>query len=50
MKRDIIIQAIFFYFAATLIFWVLRFGLGADCVHRYMDYIFPLTKLHCEVK
>jgi hypothetical protein len=40
-----------FYLYGLLCFAVsiVRFGV-MDCPHRYTDYLFPLSKLHCEVK
>ena len=47
-ERDII-NILIFYLCVSMVFWVFRFSLGFDCEKRYIDYLFPLTKLHCPI-
>lgn len=38
------------YLLFSLFAWEIRMmAEGEKCVHRYMDYVFPITKLHCKV-
>lgn len=45
----------YFFFCAVMGYLIVSgFGLevrsiAGDCRHRYIDYILPLTLLHCEV-
>lgn len=45
-------DAIFFiiaaYFMLSFFIWMFRV-LPMDCEHRYLDYVFPITMLHCKV-
>lgn len=36
------------YFVMTFFIWVIR-ATDRDCERRYLDYAFPITKLHCKV-
>lgn len=36
------------YLAVSLFIWFMRW-LPMDCEKRYVDYVFPLSKLHCKV-
>lgn len=46
-------MALIFYFFMSVFALLIRmspgFGKPPDCKHRYVDYIFPLSKIHCEV-
>jgi hypothetical protein len=38
------------YIYALLSVFALMFRLAEmDCKHRYVDYVFPFSKIHCEV-
>lgn len=44
-----VVFIIFCYLILSFFMWFIRLGTNADCEHRYMDYVFPITKLHCKV-
>lgn len=47
MKENFLI-GLYIYAILSLCLWGFR-AMSTDCAHRYMDYVFPITKLHCEV-
>lgn len=54
MKQSLLIIT-FLYLLASVLLWFIRVipaahnKESADCVVRYMDYVFPITRLHCPV-
>lgn len=38
----------FCYFLASAVALAIRFGF-MDCEHRYIDYVLPVSKIHCKV-
>lgn len=50
MKKDDVIYFFGAYLFISVMLWMMRFGMGADCEKRYIDYIFPITLLHCKVE
>lgn len=47
-KIETAIGVFMIYLIISLVFLFIRF-LPMDCKHRYIDFLFPLSKLHCEV-
>jgi hypothetical protein len=48
MKHNILLCLVI-YLGLTTVMFIARVSIG-DCVIRYMDYLFPLTHIHCAVK
>lgn len=42
-------ELLFVYGLFCLATWLVRL-FAFDCSHRYIDYVAPITKLHCEIK
>lgn len=47
-NKFIVGMFLYCYLVVSLIFWMIRVEFGT-CDHLYMDYVFPITKLHCKV-
>ncbi len=45
---EIIWTILWLYFLIALFVWMIR-AIEMDCAHRYVDYVFPISKLHCEI-
>ena len=48
--KEKVFYIVFVYLVASTVLWVLRLSYGGDCEHRYIDFVFPITKLHCQVE
>lgn len=50
--KDKIFIVVIIWLVASVYIWMFRlpaFGKPADCEVRYLDFIFPLTRIHCPV-
>lgn len=47
--KNYIFEILAVYSVVALVVVLIRF-MAMDCAHRYADYVFPLSKLHCEIR
>lgn len=47
--KEFLESVLWIYVIMSVLCWIVRMSAGGDCEHRYIDYVFPITLLHCKV-
>jgi|GEM_PF-3842501 hypothetical protein len=46
--KEFLLEILIVYLIASMFIWAIRAS-GGDCELRYMDFVFPISKIHCPV-